>query len=84
MLPNQFAGIKKTMGAAADMISLVASDDRGHALFFTDTRVSHRYDPAWFSARTSWRAFPHSNSGVNKSVRATAIANLRFLRKYSL
>src|SRR6266851_2210955 len=40
MLPDQFARIVKTVGAAAKPISLVAPDNGLHASF-ADTRVAH-------------------------------------------
>jgi hypothetical protein len=55
----------ESIGAPANMTSPVASNDCGHALL-TDTRVSHHYDPAWFSARASWRAFLPAYMGFNK------------------
>jgi hypothetical protein len=58
MFSNQLPRVKETMGAVANMIPLVASDDGGHPLF-TNTRVAHHYDPAWFGTRASWRAFFH-------------------------
>jgi hypothetical protein len=63
------------MRAAADMISLVASDDCGHPLF-VDTRVAHHNNPAWFCACTSWRGCFHAYIRFNKSIRA--IANGKF------
>jgi hypothetical protein len=50
--------VEETMCAAANLISLVASDDCGEPLF-TDTRVSHHYGPARFFTRASWRAIFH-------------------------
>ena len=59
MFPDQFARVKETMCTAANVISLVASDDCGHALF-TDTSVSDDHDPPWLSARATWRALFHT------------------------
>ena len=42
------------MRAAANMIFLIVSDDRGHPLF-ADTSISNHHDPAWRCTRASWR-----------------------------
>ena len=47
---NQLARVVKTVGAPANMKSLVASDDCGHPLF-AHTSVSHDHDPAWLFFR---------------------------------
>ena len=41
---------RKTVCAAANMISLVCPDDCGHSVL-TDTRVSNHYDPIWLCTR---------------------------------
>ena len=56
---DKFSRIKETMSAAADVVCLVTSNDRGHPLF-ADTRVSDDHDPRWLSARATWRALFHT------------------------
>jgi len=45
MFSNQFARIVEIVGAAANMVPLVASDHCGYPLF-ADARVPHDHDPA--------------------------------------
>jgi hypothetical protein len=49
MFSDKFSPIEETMRAAADEVSLVTSNDRGHPLF-ADTRVPDHNYPAWFCA----------------------------------
>ena len=72
MFANQLTDVIETVGAAANLISLVASDDRGHPLF-ADVRVSDDHDPARFCTHAGCRAFFHGGA---------AITNFRFLQKY--
>ncbi|SRR6266511_2041339 len=50
---------------------------------FTDTRITHHNDPAWFCVRARWRAFRHAYGSFNKSVRVAAITDFAFLAKIS-
>src|SRR5437867_2145790 len=68
MFSDQFARVVVTMGAAANMISLVASDDCGQALF-TDTRVRDHHDASWFQQRTRRTATRTSCSCHRNSIR---------------
>jgi hypothetical protein len=67
MLPNQLAGIKKSMGVTADTITFVTPEDCGHPLF-ADASVSNYYDPASRKYRASYPAFFHGCAGFNKSL----------------
>ena len=54
MFADQLARVMEIMGAAANMIPLVALDDGGDSLF-ADAVLSHDHDPLWFRARASFR-----------------------------
>lgn len=77
---NQFAAFIEAVCRAAQMISLVASDDCSHS-FLTDTRVPHHQDPAKRNQCASCRAFFHGYVGFNKLVRSNAMLGLRFYVK---
>jgi hypothetical protein len=77
MFSNQFAGVVKTVCAAANMISLVCPHDYGHPVL-TDTRVSNHYDPTWLCTRAICGALFHGLGSFTKSLRAPASLNLRF------
>src|SRR5437867_13399240 len=81
MFSDQFARIVETMGATANAVALVASDNCGHPLF-ADTRIPNHHDPAERKDRASCGAFFHGCMTFYKSATANAILNLRFLRKY--
>ena len=64
MFLDEFAGIKETMRAAADLIPLITPDDRSHA-GLADARISHHHDPIWLFARASYRAIFHCFGELN-------------------
>ena len=49
MFSDKFSRIEETMSAAADAVSLVTSNDRGHPLFADNRIPDHNY-PVWFCA----------------------------------
>jgi hypothetical protein len=51
-------GETELIGAAANRVSEVVSNDCGHASL-TDTPVPDQYDPAWFYPGASFRAIFH-------------------------
>ena len=56
MLPNKFVCLLKSMCGAANLVSLVATNDCDQP-FLANDGIAHRHDPVRFFARAKWRSF---------------------------
>jgi len=63
MLSDELACLKETMRAAADLIPLIAPDNRGQA-GLAYAVVSDHDDPTWLSSRANCRAIFYRRNGA--------------------